>query len=67
MGGDDSWHFANEASRAAGLAYRSLADTAIDTLAWWRSLPDQRKNNPRRWPDAAQEASAIERLKSSGG
>ena len=65
MGRDGSWHFANEASQAAGLAYRSLADTAIDTLAWWQSLPDERRNNPRRWPDAKQEASAIEQLKSN--
>jgi len=66
MGRDGSWHFANEVSQAAGLRYRSLADTAIDTLAWWQALPDERKNNPRRWPNAAQEASAIEQMKSGG-
>jgi len=66
MSGDDSYHFANEASMAAGLTYRSIADTAVATLAWWRSLPEERRSNPRRWPTAEQESSAIARLKSSG-
>ena len=25
---------------AAGLAFRPLADTALDTLAWWKSKPE---------------------------
>ena len=66
MSRDDSYHFANEASMAAGLRYRSLADTATGILAWWRGLPAERRNNPRRWPTPEQEKSAIERLKSAG-
>jgi len=66
MSGDDSYHFANEASMAAGLSYRSITDTALATLAWWRSLPEERRSNPRRWPTAEQESAAIARLKSAG-
>jgi len=66
MAGDDSYHFANEASIEAGLNYRSIADTALATMAWWQSLTEERRGNPRRWPTAEQEASAIQRLKSAG-
>jgi len=58
-----STHFDNSASMAAGLSYRSLADTANDTLQWWQSQDAERRNNPRRWPSAEQEKAAIERLK----
>lgn len=66
MGREDSAHFANSASMATGLRYRSLADTAAATLAWWQSLPEERRNNPRRWPTAEQEKSAIERITAAG-
>ena len=65
MSGDDSYHFVNEASMTAGLRYRSLADTATGTLAWWRSLSAERRENARRWPTAAQEIAAIKRLKAA--
>jgi 2'-hydroxyisoflavone reductase len=32
---------------AAGLAFRPLAATARDTLAWWRTLPAERTASPR--------------------
>jgi len=51
---------------AAGLRYRSLADTAVDTLAWWRGLPEERRSNPEGWPTPAQEQAALERLRSAG-
>jgi 2'-hydroxyisoflavone reductase len=66
MSGDDSYHFSNEASIAAGLRYRSLSDTASATLDWWQGLPPERRNNPRNWPTAEQEQKAIARLKSTG-
>jgi 2'-hydroxyisoflavone reductase len=65
MSGDDSYHFVNHASIAAGLTYRALADTALGTLAWWQDQSEERRNNPRRWPSPAQEASAIARLQRS--
>jgi len=31
---------------AAGLTFRPLADTARDTLAWWKTLPEERRAKP---------------------
>jgi 2'-hydroxyisoflavone reductase len=31
----------------AGLTFRPLAQTALDTLAWFRSLPAERQAQPR--------------------
>jgi 2'-hydroxyisoflavone reductase len=60
-----SEHFVNTASMEAGLAYRSLADTATGILEWWEAQDAGRRSNPRRWPGPAQEAAAISRLKSA--
>ena len=62
MGRDGSYHFANEASMAAGMHYRSLTATAQGLLSWWRAQPDERRIDPRGWPSAAQERAAIERI-----
>ncbi|UCF19766.1 MAG: NAD-dependent epimerase/dehydratase family protein [Gemmatimonadota bacterium] len=32
---------------AAGLTFRPLATTALETLDWWRSLPEERRASPR--------------------
>lgn len=66
MGREASIHFENGASLAAGLRYRSLADTAAGTLAWWRGLPQERRANPEGWPTAAQEQAAMERIRAAG-
>jgi 2'-hydroxyisoflavone reductase len=31
----------------AGLRFRPVADTARDTLAWWKTLPEARRDKPR--------------------
>jgi 2'-hydroxyisoflavone reductase len=31
----------------AGLRFRSLEETLRDTLAWWPSAPEERRNNPK--------------------
>ena len=59
----ESVHFANSASKEAGLVYRSLADTATATLEWWQSQPAERRANPRRWPSTEAETAAIAALK----
>lgn len=64
---ESSLRFANQASMAAGLHYRSLADTATATLAWWNSQSDERRSNPRRWPSPEAEREAIERLRPNAG
>jgi 2'-hydroxyisoflavone reductase len=58
-------HFANEASKAAGLHYRSLTDTASGTLEWWYAQTEERRQNARRWPDPEKERAAIEQIKAS--
>ena len=60
--GEDSSRFENDASMAAGLTYRSLSDTARDTLEWWHSQSEERRANPRRWPDPEKVSAAIERI-----
>ena len=44
--------------------FRPLAETAVDTLDWWRSQPEARRANPRLWPTPEQERAALERLAS---
>jgi 2'-hydroxyisoflavone reductase len=60
---EPSFRFENAASMAAGLRYRSLADTATDTLKWWQAQTDERRAKPRRWPSKEQVETAIARLK----
>lgn len=59
--------FANAASQAAGLRYRSLADSAAGTLDWWQSLPAERRAAARGWPSAEQESAVIASLGESAG
>lgn len=66
MGREDSYHFENSASMAAGLHYRSLADTARDTLEWWHGQPAERRANPRRWSSDELERQVITRIKQGG-
>lgn len=37
----------NARAVAAGLRFRPLAETARDTLTWWKSLPAERRQKPR--------------------
>lgn len=37
----------NARAVARGLAFRPIADTARDTLVWWRGLPAERRAKPR--------------------
>jgi 2'-hydroxyisoflavone reductase len=59
-----SIHFVSDAGRAAGLKFRSLADTATAMSSWWQALPEERRASGRKgWPTAAQEAVALERMR----
>lgn len=64
MSREPSLYFENQASMKAGLNYRSLTDTARDTLAWWNEQPEERRSNPRRWPDEGKVQQAIEAIRS---
>jgi 2'-hydroxyisoflavone reductase len=35
-------------AQRAGLTYRPLSVTAVDTLEWWRSEPEERRRGPLR-------------------
>ena len=55
-GGFDGFgSFENKKAVAAGLSYRTLADTAQATLSWWNKLPDERKKQPKAGLDAQKE------------
>jgi 2'-hydroxyisoflavone reductase len=60
--GGASVHFDSTAAQAAGLAFRPLADTAADTLEWWRAQSDERRAEATRWPTPAQEQEALNLL-----
>ncbi|MCH8937546.1 MAG: NAD-dependent epimerase/dehydratase family protein [Gemmatimonadetes bacterium] len=42
-----------------GLTFRALAETALDTLRWWKTLPDERRQNPRAGLPEAREAEVL--------
>jgi len=60
--GDRQVEFANAASIAAGLHYRSLADTASGTWQWWNAQTPERRANARNWPTRELERELIERI-----
>lgn len=52
---------------AAGLTFRPLAQTAVDTLAWWRTLPADRQAELRAGIKADREAHVLAALKARKG
>lgn len=52
-------HFRRDRAFAAGLGFRPTADTARDTLAWFRSLPAERQARMRGGLPAAKEAEIL--------
>ncbi|MBI5067159.1 MAG: NAD-dependent epimerase/dehydratase family protein [Deltaproteobacteria bacterium] len=49
----------NARAVAAGLRFRPLAETARDTLAWWKGLPAERRQKPRAGLSAEREAAVL--------
>ncbi len=60
--GEKSRHIDSGASVAAGLTYRSLAESIRDTHEWWQAQPDQRRAAARRWPTPEQEKAVLDAL-----
>ena len=60
--GERSRHMDASASVAAGLTFRSLAESIRDTHEWWQSQSQERRKNARRWPTAEQERAVLARL-----
>ena len=59
--GKDFGHMAisNARAKAAGLGFRPLATTVRDTLAWWPTVPEARRNAPRFTLTPEQEATVL--------
>ena len=60
--GKNSRHIDASASVAAGLRYRSMAESISDTHQWWNSQPAERRENARNWPTPELEKKVISRL-----
>ncbi|MCB9704089.1 MAG: NAD-dependent epimerase/dehydratase family protein [Myxococcales bacterium] len=52
---------------AAGLAFRPLQETAADTLAWWQTLPEERRAKPRAGLDPAKEEAVLAAWRAAKG
>jgi 2'-hydroxyisoflavone reductase len=67
---EHSYYFDPSTSEAAGLTYRSLADTVRGTHEWWMAQSEERRAAPsnraatdyRRWASAEEEAEVIARI-----
>lgn len=59
--GNDAWHTSASSKKAvaAGLTFRPLATTIRDTLAWWPTVPEERRAAPKFSVQPAQEAKAL--------
>jgi 2'-hydroxyisoflavone reductase len=66
--GNDYGHqsIKNEKAVAAGLKFKPVEETLRDTLAWWPSVPEARRNAPRWAISAATEAQALADWKARG-
>ncbi|HZL99372.1 MAG TPA: epimerase, partial [Planctomycetota bacterium] len=51
---------------AAGLAFRPAVDTARDTLAWWQTLPEERRAKLRAGLSPEREAEVLAKWKARG-
>lgn len=60
--GKRSRHIDASAAVAAGLSYRSLAESIRDTHDWWNSQPAERRANARGWPTPEKEQEVLRRL-----
>lgn len=59
--------FDNSRAVAAGLTYRPLAVTAKDTLDWWKTLPEERRKEPRAGLDPEREKEVLAAWHSRNG
>lgn len=55
----------NAAAMAAGLTFRPLKTTAADALAWWNSLPAERRAKPKAGLSPERETQLLEAWKAS--
>ena len=60
--GDASMTFGTEGARRTGLQCRPLAESAVDTRAWWRAQSEDRRSAARGWPSDEFEREALRRM-----
>ncbi|HEX6053009.1 MAG TPA: NAD-dependent epimerase/dehydratase family protein [Gemmatimonadaceae bacterium] len=67
--GNDLGHtsISNARAKAAGLGFRPIATTVRDTLAWWPTVPEARRNAPRFALTPEQEATVLAAWKAKKG
>ncbi|HEX9771890.1 MAG TPA: NAD-dependent epimerase/dehydratase family protein [Steroidobacteraceae bacterium] len=58
-------YFEADRSRAAGLRYRPLEDTAQAALAWWQTQSAERRARAEGWPTPEEERAVLARMGSS--
>ncbi|HEU4406718.1 MAG TPA: NAD-dependent epimerase/dehydratase family protein [Polyangiaceae bacterium] len=61
LAGNDYGHMSARIERALadGLAFRPIEQTVRDTLAWWQTVPEERRSKPRFTITPEQEAKAL--------
>jgi 2'-hydroxyisoflavone reductase len=61
LAGNDYGHMSarNERAVADGLAFRPIEQTVRDTLAWWQTVPEERRTKPKFSITPEQEAKAL--------
>jgi 2'-hydroxyisoflavone reductase len=53
----------NDRALEAGLTFRPLCETTMDTVAWWNDLPEERRQQPRAGLSREREKSVLEQWK----
>jgi 2'-hydroxyisoflavone reductase len=61
---DGFFSFENSNAVTAGLKYRPLAVTARDTLRWWQTLSEERRNTPKAGLSITKEKEVLKKWKS---
>lgn len=54
-------------AQQAGLTYRALDETVADTLAWWRTLPEDRRAKPKAGLSPEREAAVLKAWHAKAG
>jgi len=57
----------NARAKGAGLSFRPLATTVRDTLAWWQTVPEERRNAPHFALTPEQETTVLAAWKAKKG
>ena len=61
---DGFFSFGNSNAVNAGLKYRPLAVTARDTLRWWETLSEERREKPKAGLSITKEKEVLKKWKS---